>query len=49
MVENNERLIEIISDKPIYGYKDRTNTEMGMLNQSKKNKAMLKTTFNERP
>lgn len=42
MVENNERLIDIMNNGQIYGYRERTQQEIQQLNMAKKNKLMTK-------
>ena len=44
MVENNERLIDIMNNGQIYGYKERTMQEIQQLNQAKKTKLITKAT-----
>lgn len=44
MVENNERLIDIMNNGQVYGYKERTTMEIQQLNQAKKNKIFTKAT-----
>lgn len=42
MVENNERLVDIMSGGQVYGYKERSNAEIMMINASKRNKTLVK-------
>jgi hypothetical protein len=44
MVENNERLVDIMNNGQIYNYKERTMGEIQQLNQAKKNKLINKAT-----
>ena len=42
MVENNERLIDMVQGGALYQYKERTATEISALNASKRQKQLLK-------
>jgi hypothetical protein len=42
MVENNERLIDMMSNGQIYGYRERTTAEISLINASKRNKLLVK-------
>lgn len=38
MVENNERLVDMMNNGQIYGYKERTTAEINILNAAKRSK-----------
>ena len=42
MVDNNERLIDMMSNGQIYGYKERTTAEIFFINATKRNKLLVK-------
>ena len=42
MVENNERLIDMISGGSLYQYKERTATEISAINANKRQKLLMR-------
>ena len=44
MVENNERLIDMISGGQLYSYKERTAIEISAINANKRQKQIMKAT-----
>jgi hypothetical protein len=43
MVENNERLIDMIAGGNLYQYKERTATEISAINANKRQKLLMKS------
>lgn len=44
MVENNERIIDMIGDGKVYGHKERTTNEIQVINANKRQKMLMKQT-----
>jgi RIO-like serine/threonine protein kinase len=42
MIENNERLVDMMNNGQLYGYKERTVAEINALNALKRNKLLTK-------
>lgn len=49
MVENNERLIDMISGQNNYSHKEKTSTEMAQINANRKQKMLNKMEATGKP
>jgi hypothetical protein len=49
MIENNERLVDIMNGGQLYGYRERTATEINSINATKRIKQLIKASGGSAP